>query len=114
MTDLALPSTPRETASEHMARLAAQFRLAHRAERRRLIVSRLAFNLIGVVMFLGAWEAVPRLVPWINKVLFPPPSLVAETFWPMIASGEIPHNILVSVGRAGAGFLIAAVLGITI
>jgi ABC-type nitrate/sulfonate/bicarbonate transport system permease component len=30
----------------------------------------------------------------------------------MILSGEIAHNIAVSVGRAGVGFLIAAVLGI--
>jgi NitT/TauT family transport system permease protein len=30
----------------------------------------------------------------------------------MLLSGEIAHNIVVSVGRAGAGFLIAAVLGV--
>ncbi len=73
---------------------------------------RVALNLLGVVCFLGLWEAVPRLVPWINTVLFPPPSQVIDTLWPMIASGEIANNIMVSVGRAGAGFLIAAVLGI--
>ena len=73
---------------------------------------RLAFNIIGVLVFLACWEAVPRVVPWINKVLFPPPSTVADTLWPMIISGEVPKNIVVSLGRAGAGFLIAAVLGI--
>ena len=100
--------------SDRMARMTAAFRLCHRAEKRRLMLSRLAFNLLGVLVFLGAWEAIPRLVPWINQVLFPPPSQVVETLWPMIVSGEIPHNIAVSIGRAAAGFTIAAVLGIVI
>jgi ABC-type nitrate/sulfonate/bicarbonate transport system permease component len=76
------------------------------------MVLRLAFNLIGVLCFLAAWEAIPQVVPWINKVLFPPPTKVVGTLWPMILSGEIAHNVIVSLGRAGAGFLIATVLGI--
>jgi ABC-type nitrate/sulfonate/bicarbonate transport system permease component len=95
-----------------MAKVAAAFRLAYRAQQRRQMGWRLAFNLIGVLIFLAVWEAVPRVVPWINTVLFPPPSQVVETLGPMLASGEIARNIMVSVGRAGAGFLIAAVLGI--
>jgi ABC-type nitrate/sulfonate/bicarbonate transport system permease component len=101
-----------QLASEHRAEVAAAFRLAHRAEKRRLGLSRLALNLFGLLIFLSAWEAVPRVVPWINQVLFPPPSRVVETLGPMIMSGEIPYNIMLSLGRAGTGFLIAAVLGI--
>jgi ABC-type nitrate/sulfonate/bicarbonate transport system permease component len=97
---------------DHMAKVAAAFRLAYRSQRRRQMVLRLAFNLIGVLCFLAAWEAIPQVVPWINKVLFPPPTKVVGTLWPMILSGEIAHNVIVSLGRAGAGFLIATVLGI--
>lgn len=112
-------STPATSASsradaDHRAKVAEAFRADFRAQRRRLAISRLVLNLVGVLLFLAIWEAIPRLVPWINKVLFPPPSEVVKTLWPMIASGEIPHNILVSLGRAGAGFLIAAVLGIAV
>jgi ABC-type nitrate/sulfonate/bicarbonate transport system permease component len=99
-------------ADDHMAKIASAFRLAYRSQKRRQVGWRLIFNLLGVLIFLGVWEAVPRVVPWINTVLFPPPSKVVDTLWPMLLSGEIAHNIVVSLGRAGAGFLIAAVLGI--
>jgi ABC-type nitrate/sulfonate/bicarbonate transport system permease component len=114
MTDVAaLTAVANEApADEHMAKVASGFRLAYRSQKRRQMGWRLVLNLLGVAIFLGVWEAVPRLVPWINTVLFPPPSKVVDTLWPMILSGEIAHNIVVSVGRAGVGFLIAAVLGI--
>jgi ABC-type nitrate/sulfonate/bicarbonate transport system permease component len=114
MSTTATPEMPRAAAgaADRMSEVAAAFRLAHRSRRRRQTALRLGINLIGVLCFLGVWEAIPRLVPWINTVLFPPPSKVLDTLWPMILSGEIAHNVLVSIGRAGAGFLIAAVLGI--
>jgi NitT/TauT family transport system permease protein len=98
--------------AEHMARVANAFRRSHQAAKRRSVMTRLGLNLLGVAAFLAIWEAIPHVVPWINQVLFPPPSKVVEALWPMIVSGQIPHNIAVSVGRAGAGFLIAAVLGV--
>jgi ABC-type nitrate/sulfonate/bicarbonate transport system permease component len=114
MTEVAAPTAAANEApaDDHMAKVASAFRLAYRSQKRRQVSWRLIFNLLGVLIFLGVWEAVPRVVPWINTVLFPPPSKVAETLWPMLLSGEIAHNIVVSIGRAGAGFLIAAVLGI--
>jgi ABC-type nitrate/sulfonate/bicarbonate transport system permease component len=114
MTEVARPiaAANEAPADDHMAKVASAFRLAYRSQKRRQVSWRLIFNLLGVLIFLGVWEAVPRVVPWINTVLFPPPSKVVETLWPMLLSGEIAHNIVVSVGRAGAGFLIAAVLGI--
>ena len=60
---------------------------AYRSQKRRQMGWRVVFNLLGVLIFLGVWEAVPRLVPWINTVLFPPPSKVVDTLWPMILSG---------------------------
>src|ERR1700704_2679083 len=118
MSEVAAPMTDAKAGPaadhmiDHMAKVAAAFRLAYRSQRRRRMVLRLAFNLIGILCFLAAWEAIPRVVPWINKVLFPPPTKVVSTLWPMILSGEIAHNVIVSLGRAGGGFLIATVLGI--
>ncbi len=39
------------------------------------------------------------------------PSAVVGTAWSMIVSGELPSNMLVSLGRAGAGLLIGVTLG---
>jgi ABC-type nitrate/sulfonate/bicarbonate transport system permease component len=89
-----------------------EFRAAHRRARRRAVALRLALNAAGVLLFVAAWEAIPRWSSWVNVVLFPPPSQVFETFWPMLGSGEIGHNIAISLRRAGMGFSIAVVLGI--
>jgi NitT/TauT family transport system permease protein len=47
-----------------------------------------------------------------NIQMFPPPSVVLESAWPMILSGELLANVAVSVGRALAGFAIASVIAI--
>jgi ABC-type nitrate/sulfonate/bicarbonate transport system permease component len=91
----------------------AAFLAGHERKRRLAWVSRLLLNVAGVLAFLGVWEAVPHLVPDLNTTLFPPPSDVFAAFVPMLASGEIAHHIGVSLGRAGLGFAIATVLGIT-
>lgn len=46
-------------------------------------------------------------------MLLPPPSVVFDTFVPMLLSGEIPANILVSLRRAALGFAIATATGVT-
>ncbi|QOZ67342.1 ABC transporter permease [Bradyrhizobium arachidis] len=90
----------------------AEFRTAYWRTRRRAVLFRLALNAAGVLLFVAAWEAIPRWSNWVNEVLFPPPSQVLEAFWPMLKSGEIGHNIVVSLRRAGTGFGLAFVLGI--
>jgi ABC-type nitrate/sulfonate/bicarbonate transport system permease component len=92
--------------------LEQNFRNNYRTAQRRHVALRIGLNLVGVLLFLAFWEAIPRVVPSINKILFPPPSTVFATFWPMLLSGEIPLNILASLRRAGAGFGIALVTGI--
>ena len=92
--------------------LEAEFRREYRAGRGMEIASRLVLNVTRCGNFLVIWEAVPWLFPWINKVMFPPPSQVFAAFWPMIKSGEIPYNILVSIRRASIGFEIAAIAAI--
>lgn len=95
-----------------VADMETRFLATHKRQRRLAVASRLLLNVLGVLLFLGLWEAVPYLVPELNATLFPPPSTVFATLVPMLQSGEIAHNILVSLGRAGAGFAIALVLGI--
>lgn len=90
----------------------SRFLAQHRRRKRFEVLTRLLLNVLGVALFLGVWEALPRLVPGINTTLFPPPSAVLAAFVPMLLSGEIAQNIAISLRRAGTGFAIATVLGI--
>lgn len=87
---------------------------SHQAARRRSVRSTVLLNVLGVLLLILVWEAIPRLGLVVNPVLFPPPSAVFATAVPMILSGEIPKNILVSLQRAGIGFALASVLGIAV
>ena len=61
---------------------------------------------------LALWEAAPHVVPGLNTALLPTPSMIFESALPMTVSGEIPNDIYVSVRRAAAGFVLAAILAI--
>jgi sulfonate transport system permease protein len=53
----------------------------------------------------------PGLIP--DRVLAAP-SAVAETFWALTVSGELPANLAVSLGRAAAGLAIALTVAVTL
>lgn len=93
--------------------LQARFEADHRRQQRRAVLVRIVLNVLGIALFLGIWEALPFLWPGLNETLFPPPSAVFAAFWPMLLSGEIAQHIAVSLRRAGTGFAIATVLGVT-
>jgi len=59
------------------------------------------------------WEAGSRLGLIPARVLAAP-STVAETFWAMTLSGELPANLAVSLGRAGAGLGLALTIAVTL
>ena len=80
--------------------------------KRRGLRTLVALNLLGIILFLIAWEILPRIVPNVNILMFPPPSIVVDTLIPLIESGELVSNILISLRRASLGFAIATVLGI--
>lgn len=101
-----------EAAAAHALDLETRFLARERRQKRNATLLRLGLNILGVVLALGIWEAIPHLVPSLNAALLPPPSIVFESAWPMITSGEIPHNIAVSVRRAASGFVLAALLGV--
>lgn len=88
--------------------------IRHRSQRRRAAVSTVALNIAGVCLFVALWELISRTGLAINPILFPPPSKVISTAIPMIVSGEIPYNILISLQRAASGFALASVLAIAV
>lgn len=65
------------------------------------------------VALLALWELGARSGVIPAQVLAAP-SAVAETAWRMILSGELPANMLVSLGRAMAGLAIGVALGTTL
>jgi sulfonate transport system permease protein len=68
---------------------------------------------LSPVALLLLWEVGSRagLIP--ARVLAAP-SAVAETFWALTVSGELPANLLVSLGRAAAGLAIALTVAVTL
>ncbi|MEJ0072343.1 MAG: ABC transporter permease [Pseudomonadota bacterium] len=103
---------PHTTAALQGAALASAFVAAEHRRRRYAVLNHAVRNGLGLALFLALWEAIPRLVPNLNILMFPPPSMVVETALPMILSGELAENIGISLVRAGVGFLLAAIFGI--
>ncbi|QWC92246.1 ABC transporter permease [Cupriavidus metallidurans] len=96
------------------ASLAERFQQDSERQERSRRRGRFALNLLGVTLFLLAWEAIPHVFEWINPALFPPPSKVLEAAIPLIRSGELFGHIGMSLLRAISGFVIALVLGISV
>ncbi len=63
------------------------------------------------VAVLALWQGLYAL-GLIRPVLLPPPTRVAETFWVLTVSGELPHHLVVSMRRVLEGFAIAAFLAL--
>lgn len=66
---------------------------------------------ISPVILLLLWEFGSR-IGFIPPRVLAAPSAVAATMWSMTVSGELPHNLAVSLGRAAAGLAIGLTLGI--
>ena len=64
---------------------------------------------VVLVAAAGLWELVSRS-GLINPLFFPPMSKILTTFFYLISSGEILHQVLVSLKRAAAGYFLAALL----
>ena len=62
------------------------------------------FALLALMAF---WEIVAR-AGLLNPLLFPPLSRIVGAFLALIASGEIPVQVARSMGRAAAGYFLAA------
>jgi len=62
-----------------------------------------------LLALLALWELAAQ-AEWINALIIPPPSKISRIFFELVASGQIPMQILVSMKRALAGYLLAAVV----
>jgi sulfonate transport system permease protein len=49
---------------------------------------------------------------WVASTILPAPSLVARSFYDMVASGELADNLGASLKRVAVGFVIGGVLGL--
>ena len=70
-------------------------------------------RLIGIivpVLLLGAWYLVTAKELF-SPQLLPPPGQVYDTLKDMIVSGELSHNMKISLLRVSAGFLLGATTG---
>jgi NitT/TauT family transport system permease protein/sulfonate transport system permease protein len=56
----------------------------------------------------------PRLIPSVNLLMFPPPSGVIDALRDLVGSGELAEHAIVSVMRALSGFAIGGSGGIVI
>jgi sulfonate transport system permease protein len=65
---------------------------------------------ISPLVLIALWELGSRTGVIPAHVLAAPSSVI-QTAWQMVASGELPTNMLVSLGRAAAGLAIGVVLG---
>ena len=95
------------TASPHV--LAASTSAAA-GESRWRVIARTAFPFLVVAL---AWEFTAYLGIFPRK-LFPPLEDVAASFVRLTASGILPHHVLDTLIRLGAGFALAAVAGVAI
>ncbi len=66
-----------------------------------------------LVLILGLWEAAGRYA-WVHKLFFPPASKILVSFFQIVLSGEVLGHVGVSLWRAGLGYLLAALLAITL
>jgi len=65
------------------------------------------FNGIAFLLtFVALWELVAQ-AQWINALIVPSPSRIFKLFYELVSSGQIPLQILVSMKRALAGYLLA-------
>ncbi len=69
------------------------------------------FGSLSVLLFFGFWEFASR-TGLVISVVIPPPTLVVQALINSATSGELFSHMLVSLGRAGMGFLLALVLAI--
>lgn len=76
-----------------------------------ILIPRGLRKIFSPVLLILVWEALTR-AGWIKSWFLPAPSRVFRTLYDMIISGEVLYHTAVSMGRAGTGYVLAAVIGI--
>jgi ABC-type nitrate/sulfonate/bicarbonate transport system permease component len=68
-------------------------------------------KLISPLLLLMIWEWITRQ-GWIPAWFLPVPSVVFQTLFDMVISGELLHHAAISLGRAISGYAMAALVGV--
>ena len=110
----ALPSRNEVLTSPEREAIESAFAGKRVSSGRNARLRRIAWNVIGVIIFLLLWEAVPRLIPKLNLLMFPPPSGVVEALIDLVTSGAIFVHMGYSFMRALGGFAIGSTLGVIV
>ncbi len=92
---------------------AAQAEISQDALRRLDNVFRTGAGVFSILLLLVAWEVFARSGR-VTAFMLPPFSVVAERIYADAVSGELWRNLGVTMFRAMAGFVIAAVGGVTL
>jgi ABC-type nitrate/sulfonate/bicarbonate transport system permease component len=66
--------------------------------------------LVPLVIVIG-WEVAAR-AGWINRLFFPPPSLLLAAAWSLSKAGVLERHALATISRALTGFAIGAASGV--
>lgn len=82
-------------------------------EKGRLHRSQWLLAAIPIVVLIATWETVAR-TGFLNRALFPAPSEVVAAFVSMLRSGELVKDVLATLGRAIAGFVLGSALGVVV
>lgn len=83
------------------------------ARRRFTLISRTALEQLGfIAVLLALWEVASRTV--LNPFWCSRPSLIAGRLWELAISGDLWIHTLTTVQEAGAGLLLAALVGIPV
>jgi NitT/TauT family transport system permease protein len=71
----------------------------------------LSRGLAGVAVLALVWEVFPQ-VGLLDSYFIPPLHVVLQAWWELATSGELVRDLLASLLRSGAGFLLATTLAI--
>ncbi|MGO4108469.1 ABC transporter permease [Paenibacillus sp. YAF4_2] len=63
------------------------------------------------VILLILWQ-IAASAGYISPTFMPSPGSILQAFWTLVTSGNLLHHLLVSMGRAGLGFLIGGAAGL--
>ena len=66
-------------------------------------------GLLVLAAVIPVWELVSRL-ELVNPLFFPPMSKILRSFFFLVLSGDLPYQIFLSLKRAAAGYLLAALV----
>lgn len=102
------------TTPAERVRLEQHVQEVRRQSLHQIRLRKLVAGVLGIMVFLLVWEIAPRVVEGVNILMFPPPSVVAKTFWSMTTSGEIWPHMLASLYRILIGFVVGATTGVLV